>query len=133
MLEEPLIRLVDSGTVPGGEEIEQQAADRGHAETGVGPGRPFVGAGLDQGGGDRGDPGLDDSVEKPLGAGAAALGGGVQLEEQPLLRPQAGVAEALPGPPGVRQGRARLQQGIPLLVLDRPVTAASSPSREPKW
>jgi hypothetical protein len=96
VLEESLVRLGDPGAVPGGEEIQQQAADHGHGEARVGPGRPLVGAGLDQGGGDRSDPGLDDPVEEPLGAGAAAQGVRVQLKEQPLLRPHLGIAEALP-------------------------------------
>ena len=50
--------IVESWTAPvaGGEQVQEQAADHGHAEAGVGPGRPLVGAGLDQGGGDRGGP-----------------------------------------------------------------------------
>jgi hypothetical protein len=116
--EEPLIRLVDSRAVSGGEQVQEKATDHGHAEPGVGPGRPFVGPGFDQGGGDRGDPRFDDAVEESLGAGAAAQGVGVQLEEQPLLRPQLGIAEALPGLPGVVCGGCpRLQQGGPLLVF----------------
>ncbi len=56
VLEESLVCLGDCGTVSGGEEIEQEAAEHGHAETGIGPGRPFVGACFDEGVGDRRDP-----------------------------------------------------------------------------
>ena len=70
--EESLVGLGDSGAVPGGEQVQQQAADHGHAEAGVGPGASFIRAGFDQGVGDRRDPGPDDPVEEPLGAGAAA-------------------------------------------------------------
>jgi len=55
-VEESLVRLVDSRAVLGGEQVQQKAADHGHAEPGVGPGRPFVGAGFDQGVGDGADP-----------------------------------------------------------------------------
>lgn len=48
MLEESLVRLVDSGPVGGGEQIQQQAADYGHAEAGVSPGRLLVSAAADR-------------------------------------------------------------------------------------
>ena len=53
MLEESLLSLGDSGAVPGGEQIQQQAAGHGHTKAGVRPGGSFIGAGLDQGVGDR--------------------------------------------------------------------------------
>src|SRR5262249_59938723 len=56
VLKESLVRLGHSGAVPGSEQVQQQAADHRDAEAGVGSGRPFVGPGLDQGGGDRGGP-----------------------------------------------------------------------------
>src|SRR5215471_12050180 len=96
VLEEPLVCLGDPGAVPGGEQIQEQAADHGYAEAGIGPGRRLVGPGFDQGGGDWGNPGFDDPVKESLGAGAATQGVGVQLKEQPLLRPQHRGAEALP-------------------------------------
>jgi hypothetical protein len=92
VLEESLVRIGHSCVVPGSEEVQQKAADYGHAEAGVSSGRLFVGAGFDE-------------------------GVGVQLKEQPLLGPQLGVAEALPEPPGVLRGCPRLQQGGPLLVF----------------
>jgi hypothetical protein len=44
--EELLIRLVDSRAVSGGEQVQEKAADRGHAEPGVGP---AVGGAADDG------------------------------------------------------------------------------------
>src|SRR5262249_6160132 len=55
----------------------------------------------------------------PCGAGPAAQGVGVQLKEQPFLGPQPRIAEALPRDPGVLRGAPGLQQGGPLLFLDR--------------
>ena len=85
--EESLVRLGDPRAVLGGEQVQEEAPDHGHGEPGVGSGRPFVCARLDHDVGDRGDPRLDDPVEESLGAGAAAQGVGIQLKEQPLLRP----------------------------------------------
>jgi hypothetical protein len=56
VLEESLVGFGGSGAIPGGEQIQQQAADHGYTEAGVSPGSSFVGAGLDQDVGDRRDP-----------------------------------------------------------------------------
>ena len=96
MLKEPLVRFGDSGAVPGGDEVQEEAANHGHAEAGVRAGRALIRAGLDESGGDQGDPRLDDPVEEPLGTGTASQCVGVQLEEQTLLRPHLRIAEPLP-------------------------------------
>jgi hypothetical protein len=107
VLEVSLECLGDAFAVAGGQEVEQQTAGYGHGEPGVCAGGGLVGPGLGQAGRDVGDPRLDGCLEEPFGAGAPEQGVGVQLEEQPFLRPQLRVAEVLPAAPGVSRSRSR--------------------------
>src|SRR5260221_14781686 len=71
VLEESLVCLGDCGTVSGGEEIEQEAAEHGHAEAGLRPGRPIMRRALYEGGGGCRDPRMYGSLGEPLrGRGA---------------------------------------------------------------
>jgi hypothetical protein len=72
--EEPLVGLGYSVAIAGGQQVQEQAADHGHAEPGIHAGRCLAGPGLDHRRGDGSDPAFDSAVQEPLVAQAAEQG-----------------------------------------------------------
>src|SRR5450755_503063 len=98
-LDERLHRRVDAGDVARGQEVEQQSARHGHAQTRVCASQRTRDSEADIDLGDRVKPVLHDAVEHLDGVRTALKRLSVELEEQPLVGPQLRVGDVLPPRP----------------------------------
>ena len=141
-LDVALHRLVDRLAVAGGEQVEEQATgDRGDGRGGLrrapaaSSSGPCATAGSVSGPTQR----LDDPVEQRERVRAALQRLRVDLERQPLVRPQRRVGGTGPtcGASSPRAAHRRTRRCIavqrgPLLLLGMRITSISGPSREPE-
>ena len=123
-VDERLHRRVDAGDVARGQEVKQQSARHGHAQTRVCASQRTRDPEADIDLGDRVKPVLHAAGEHLDGVRAALERLPVELEEQPLVGPQLGVGDVLP--PGSHRLIDRLTgvgedvaQQLALALLDR--------------
>ena len=98
-LDKALDRGIDRLSIARRQQVEQQAADDGEAEAGLGAGHGLGPALATAPGGERRDPRVDDPVEERQRARGALERPGVDLEEQPLEGPQRRVGRPAPTSP----------------------------------